>query len=155
VAKDLSVTHLVSLDGTTPVSLALPQGLTYDQWRDTLLAYAKVGKAMQWWIGDALQYGEDRYGEEYAQAASETGYSEESLRGFQWVSSRIPPAVRRSTLSWSHHQVVAGLRDEDIPTWLIHAEKHNWSVKDLRTATRPPPKEKAVCGMPDCPMREP
>jgi hypothetical protein len=145
------VTHLIPLAGTTPVSLALPDGLSYDAWRDTLLAYARVGKAMQFWLGDALQYGEDRYGEEYAQAASETGYSEESLRGFQWVSSRIPPSVRRLTLSWSHHQVAAG--SEDPKTWLDTAEANQWSVKDLRHAIRPP-KEKPICGHVDCPMRK-
>jgi hypothetical protein len=146
------VTHLVPLDGTTPVSLALPVGLTYSEWRDTILAYARLGKAVQFWIGDALCYGEDHFGELYAQAASETGYSSESLRGFQWVSSRIPPGVRRLTLSWSHHQVAAG--SEDPKTWLDTAEANQWSVKDLRHAIRPPA-PKAVCGMPNCPMRDP
>jgi hypothetical protein len=145
------MTHLVPLDGTTPVSLLLPEGLEYNQWRDTLLMYAKVGKAMQFWLGDALQYGEDRFGELYAQAASETGYSEESLRGFQWVASRIPASVRRLTLSWSHHQVAAG--SEDPKTWLDTAEASGWTVKELRHAIKPPV-PKAVCGMADCPMRK-
>jgi hypothetical protein len=145
------VTHLVPLDGTTPVSLQLPEGLEYDAWRDTLLMYAKVGKAMQFWLGDALLYGENRFGEQFAQAASETGYSEESLRGFLWVASRVPPSVRRLTLSWSHHQVAAG--SEDPKTWLDTAEANSWTVKDLRHAIKPPV-PKAVCGMPNCPMRK-
>jgi hypothetical protein len=144
------VTHLVPLDGTTPVSLQLPEGLPYDQWRDTLLMYAKVGKAMQFWLGDALLYGENRFGEQFAQAASETGYSEESLRGFLWVASRVPPHVRRLTLSWSHHQVAAGT---DKPAeWLDAAEECSWTVRELRHAIKPPV-PKAVCGMVDCPMR--
>ena len=77
------MTHLVPLEGTTPVSLQLPDGLPYEQWRDALHMYAKLGKASQFWIGDALQYGENRFGELYDQAASETGYSSESLRGMQ------------------------------------------------------------------------
>jgi hypothetical protein len=144
------VTSLVPLDGTTSVSLALPVGLTYDQWRDTLLAYARLGKAVQFWLGDALVYGENSFGEQYAQAASETGYSEESLRGFQWVSSRVPPSVRRLTLSWSHHQVAAG--SDDPKAWLDTAEAERWTVKELRHAIKPP-QPKAVCGMADCPMR--
>jgi hypothetical protein len=145
------VTHLVPLDGTTPVSLSLPEGMEYDQWRDALHMYAKLGKASQFWIGDALQYGEDRFGELYAQAASETGYSSESLRGMQWVASRIPASVRRLTLSWSHHQVAAG--SEDPKTWLDTAEAERWTVKELRHAIKPPT-PKAICGHPDCPMRE-
>ena len=113
--------------------------------------YAKLGKASQFWIGDALQYGENRFGELYAQAASETGYSSESLRGMQWVASRIPASVRRLTLSWSHHQVAAG--SEDPGSWLAIAERQEWTVKDLRHAIKPPA-PKAVCGMEGCPMRK-
>jgi hypothetical protein len=143
------VTHLVPLDGTTPVSLALPEGLAYEQWSDVLQMYAKLGKASQFWIGDALQYGEDRFGELYAQAASETGYSSESLRGMQWVASRIPASVRRLTLSWSHHQVAAG--SEDPKTWLDTAEAEQWTVKELRHAIKPPV-PKAICGYEHCPL---
>jgi hypothetical protein len=145
------VTHLVPLDGTTATSLTLPADLPYEQWRDAGLMYARLGKAVQWWLGDWLCYGENRFGELYAQAASETGYSEESLRGFQWVSSRVPPSVRRLTLSWSHHQVAAG---HDNPGKMLDiAEKHCLTVKELRHAIRPPV-PKAVCGEPNCPMRK-
>jgi hypothetical protein len=147
------MTHLVPLEGTTPVSLTLPE-MPYDEWRDTLLAVARVGKAVQFWLGDALLYGENRFGEQFAQAASETGYSEESLRGFLWVASRIPPSVRRPTLSWSHHQVVAGLEGEGPRVYLAAAEEGNWSVKELREYVRGPSKPKPVCGHTDCPMRE-
>jgi hypothetical protein len=144
------VTHLVPLDGTTPVSLTLPDGMAYGEWSSTLLAVARVGKAVQFWLGDALLYGENRFGEQFAQAASETGYSEESLRGFLWVASRVPPSVRRLTLSWSHHQVAAG---HDNPGKMLDiAEKHCLTVKELRHAIKPPV-PKAVCGMPLCPMR--
>jgi hypothetical protein len=145
------MTHLVPLEGTTATSLSLPADLQYEEWRSTLLAVSRIGKAVQFWLGDALLYGENRFGELMAQAASETGYSEESLRGFLWVASRIPPSVRRLTLSWSHHQVAAG--SEDPKTWLDTAEAGGWTVKELRHAIKPPV-PKAVCGMEDCPMRK-
>jgi hypothetical protein len=148
------VTHLVPLEGTTATSLSLPADLPYEQWRDTLLAVSKVGKAVQFWLGDVLLYGEDRFGEEFAQAASETGYSEESLRGFLWVASRVSPSVRRSTLSWSAHQVVAALPPDQQSAFLATAERENWSVRQLRDTVKGPPKPKAVCGMEGCPMRE-
>jgi hypothetical protein len=139
------------LDGTTPVSLQLPQGLSYDQWRDTGLAYARLGKAVQWWLGDWLVYGDQAFGELYAQAASETGYSEESLRGFQWVSGMIEPRHRNKNLSWSHHQVAAG--QDEPEKWLNLAETAGWSVRELREAIKPP-KKKAICGYEACPMRK-
>ena len=147
----VGVTHLVPLEGTTATSLSLPADLPYEQWRDALHMYAKLGKASQFWIGDALQYGEDRFGELYAQAASETGYSSESLRGMQWVASRIPPSVRRLTQSWSAHQAVAGT--DNPGEWLDKAETNGWTVKELKHAIRPPA-PKAVCGMENCPMRK-
>jgi hypothetical protein len=148
------MTHLVPLDGTTPVSLTLPEGLAYDAWRDTLHAYARLGKASQWWIGDALKYGEDHFGEEFAQAVSDLGYSEESLRGMLWVASRVAPNVRRPTLSWSAHQVVAALPPDQQTAFLATAEREGWTVKQLRETVKGPPKPKAVCGYPECPMRE-
>ena len=145
------MTHLVPLEGTTPTSLSLPADLQYEEWRDAGLMYARLGKAVQWWLGDWLCYGEARFGELYAQAASETNYSEESLRGFQWVSSRVPPSVRRLTLPWSAHQAVAGT--DNPGEWLDKAETNGWTVKELKHAIRPP-EPKAVCGMTDCPMRK-
>jgi hypothetical protein len=149
------VTALIPLEGATTTALTLPVEMGYEEWRSTLLAVARIGKASQWWIGDALLHGENRFGEQFAQAASETGYSEESLRGFLWVASRIPPSVRRPTLSWSHHQVVAGCGDtEEAKDWLEIAERSTMSVRELREAIRGPAKPKAVCGMAGCPMRE-
>ncbi len=146
------MTALIPLEGATATALTLPTTLPYDEWARTGLALARMGKAVQWWIGDWLLFGENRFGEQFAQAASETGYSEESLRGFLWVASRIPPSVRRPTLSWSHHQVVAGT--EKPAEWLDAVEECKWSVRELREAISGPPKPKAVCGMTDCPMRE-
>ena len=146
------MTSLIPLDGATPTALTLPEKLEYGEWARTGLALARMGKAVQFWLGDWLLYGESAFGEEMAQAATETGYSEESLRGMLWVASRIPPSVRRPTLSWSHHQVVAG---SDMPgIHLMNAETNNWSVKQLREAVRGPSKPKPECGMAGCPMRK-
>jgi hypothetical protein len=148
------MTHLVPLEGTTATSLTLPADLPYDQWRDALAMYAKLGKASQWWIGDALKYGEDHFGEEFAQAVSDLGYSEESLRGMLWVASRVAPNVRRPTLPWSAHQVVAALSPEEQSAFLVTAEREGWTVRQLREMVKGPPREKPVCGMEGCPMRK-
>ena len=146
------MTALIPLEGATATSLTLPEQLGYEEWRSTLLAVARIGKASQFWLGDALLHGELHFGEQMAQAASETGYSSESLRSFLWVSSRIPPAVRRLTLSWSHHQVAAG--SDDPRTVLDTAEANQWSVRELREAVKGPPKPRTICGYEHCPMRK-
>ena len=146
------MTSLIPLDGATPTALTLPEKLEYGEWARTGLALARMGKAVQWWLGDWLLYGESAFGEEMAQAATETGYSEESLRGMLWVASRIPPSVRRPTLSWSHHQVAAGTECPE--EHLRVAEQMGWNVKAMRENVRGPAKPKPVCGMENCPMRE-
>jgi hypothetical protein len=146
------VTALIPLDGASPTALTLPPDLSYEEWRTTGHALGRLGKAVQWWLGDWLLHGESHFGEAFAQAATETGYSEESLRGFLWVSSRIPPSVRRSTLSWSHHQVVAG--QDNAEELLLRAECQQLSVSRLREAVKGPPTPKPVCGMEGCPMRD-
>ena len=60
-------------------------------------------------IGDALRYGERRWGETYAQVMDATGMAYQTLANAKWVASRVPVQRRRTELSWSHHAEVASL----------------------------------------------
>ena len=59
----------------------------------------EVAQTVQWWIGDALNFGEQRYGEMYTQAIDETGLDYQTLpnwKGANWhqlggVAVRIVP----------------------------------------------------------------
>lgn len=146
------VTALIPLDGATPTALSLPPNLTYEEWRDTGLAYTRLGAAVKFWIGDWLLYGEQHYGELMPQAAAETGYEPETLRVMLWVATKIPPEMRRASLPWSHHQVVAA--QPNVAELLDQAEAQKLTVSALKALVRGPAKPKAVCGMADCPMRK-
>jgi hypothetical protein len=147
------------LPGSTPVSLALPLGMSEDEYTRVGQAIHRMGRAVQWYLGDWLLYGEGAWGERYAQFASETGFSEEMLAQCQRVASRFaPPAFgdtllesdtdsgsphvpdagytirprRRDTLSWTHHHAVAALPPAEADRWLDVAEKDGLSVSKLR-----------------------
>jgi hypothetical protein len=95
-----------------------------------------IDRASQWWIGDWLRYGTERWGEKYTQAARITGYDVPSLRNMAWLASEFEISRRRDTLTWSHHAAVAALEPEQQDTWLDRASEEHLSVADLRGEIR-------------------
>lgn len=116
----------------TRTSLELDSRLTYDDWRSVGLNLAQLKDWSNFAIGDWLEYGEIHYGEQYSQAASDTGISEDKLMLFKHVAHRVDQLRRNKSLSWSHHLEVAKLRPDEQELWLGLAEKSRWSVRDLR-----------------------
>ncbi len=95
-----------------------------------------VGRRIQWLLGDWIAYGSAKFGQRYTWAAKVTGYDTQSLMNMVYVASRFSVSRRRESLSWSHHEAVAALEDEDQDTWLDRAVEHRWSVSDLRMMLR-------------------
>jgi hypothetical protein len=95
-----------------------------------------IDRASQWWIGDWLRYGTQRWGEKYTQAAKITGYDVPSLRNMAWIASEFEISRRRDTLTWSHHSAVAALEPEEQERWLDRASDERLSVADLRGELR-------------------
>jgi hypothetical protein len=87
-------------------------------------------------LGDALIYGEADYGEEYAQAIDMTRkvmqLSEKSIKNAAWICASIPPALRRETLTFAHHEAVAALDEEEQREFLNQAESENLTVSGLK-----------------------
>lgn len=122
--------QLVLPGRVSTVGLDLPPDLTFEQWNGIGAALQGVDRALQWWIGDWLRFGERRYGEMYAQAVETTGKAYQSLADAKWVADKIDFSRRRESLSWSHHKEVAGREDAD--ELLDLAESDRLSVRDLR-----------------------
>jgi hypothetical protein len=87
-------------------------------------------------LGDALTFGEAAYGEEYAQAIDLTRkviqLSEKSIKNASWICASIAPSLRRETLTFSHHEVVAPLDPEEQSEFLDQAESENLTVSALK-----------------------
>lgn len=95
-----------------------------------------ISRCSQWWIGDWIRYGTQRWGEKYVQAARITGYDVASLRNMAWVASRFDSSLRSDKLTWSHHALLAPLEFEKAKYWMERAIEERWSVADLRTELR-------------------
>jgi len=90
------------------------------------------------WIGDWLNYGEQKYGGMYKDIEKLTGLKNNTLRVYKYVASRIGMLNRINNLQWQHHRLVAKLSVDQQTHWLDTAENGNgkgvWKVKDLRRA---------------------
>jgi hypothetical protein len=100
-----------------------------------------ISRCNQWWLGDWVRYGTDKWGEKYTQAAKITGYDPRSLANMASISAAFETSRRRENLTWSHHVAVAALPEVEQEAWLDRAASEAFSVADLRTELRAAPKE--------------
>lgn len=103
---------------------------TYENWVGYGRRLEFVEGAIQWLIGDWLNYGERKWGEMYAQAV--TKEQAKTWRNYKWVSDRVKLSLRKDNLSWSHHQMVAPLDPSEQEIWLLIAKQKGWSANELR-----------------------
>jgi N6-adenosine-specific RNA methylase IME4 len=129
--KELVIPGTVSATG-----LVLPSSLTFEQWQDVCSRIGMATKACLWWWGDALNYGEAKWGEMYARALDESDYEYQTLINAKVVSSRFELNRRRLNLSWSHHQEVAALAPAQADAMLDAAEDEKQTRDELRRAVR-------------------
>ena len=128
--------EIVSTNSYNPTYLDLPLDLEYDEWIHRGKVLILMFKAGPWWLGDWLNFGEDRYGEKYVQAVELTGKDLDTLRKYQWVAKAIPPERRLEILSYSHHAAVAALPPPQQTELLKQASKNEWNESQMRQAVR-------------------
>lgn len=105
---------------------------TFEQWHEAGKWLKYVEGAIQWWIGDWLNYGETRWGEMYTQALEETDYAKGTLRNQKYIADKIPPSRRNDKLHYSHHIEVASLEPEQQIEMLDLAEQECLTARQLR-----------------------
>ncbi len=121
-----------------PFGVRANRPVDYDEWAENLRAVLRMGRALPWIIADMVIYGEDRWGERYAQAIEATGYSYQTLQNFVWVGRRIGYTERAAYpgLTFGHWSEVARLEPSLRCALLDQAVADEWSVRDLRAAVR-------------------
>lgn len=109
---------------------------TFEQWSECGEFIKKSNSAMNFWIGDWLNYGKAKYGETYSQAIHETDFEYGTLANAKYVSSKIEPSRRRENLSFAHHQELASLPIDKQDKWLKKASEDNLTREELRIFLR-------------------
>lgn len=122
--------------GETPLwearetQLVICPGLTWDEWEEKWQTLDLTQKNINWWVGDALKYAAEAYGEKYSQVI-DPKYAEQH-RGILRVALRIPAPYRKASLSWSAHREVASADTiEERIEILDLAEANNWGSREI------------------------
>lgn len=128
---------------TSPTGIAVAPEIPETLWRthtaNVAMMYEAVGKkhsqaAMI--LGDLLAFGEERFGERYADCIDSTReymrVAISTLKNWQWISGKIDPSRRRENLSLSHHEAVAKLPADEQNEFLRLADNEGLSVTELK-----------------------
>lgn len=124
---------------------------TFEQWQECGGFIRKAEGSVHFWIGDWLNYGEQKYGEKYTQAIDETNFSYQTLKNDAYVAKQIDLSRRRDDVSWGIHAEIAPfepaeqdrLLDKAVNTKMtiqqLRKEKHRLLLEDVRPITTTDP----------------
>lgn len=111
--------------------------ITEDEWMELGQIIGMFESSVQWWLGDWFLTAERKWKATYEQVAARTGYAVRTLHDFAYVARSVDVSIRIETLTWGHHQVVAGLDPASQRAWLEHAAANGLSIAKLRAAINP------------------
>lgn len=123
--------NLVRLEPDGMIS-HINEPVPFEDWLEFGNKLWTVHNAIQWAIGDWVEYGKTHYGEKYSQALDITRYTEGTLYNFGYVARNIETSRRRENLSWTHHAAVASLEPDAQDTLLDIAESQQMGRDELR-----------------------
>lgn len=111
------------------VLIVLP-GIEWSEWTELWSAIEQTHKSEKFWLGDALLYAEQSFPDQWTQVVDEKYIHQQ--KGALWVASRIPPAERRESLSWSVHREVASLKKPSRRKTILNlAEAGKWGTREV------------------------
>lgn len=129
----------------TPNGLRVIGNYTFEQWVQFGKGLSIFHKGLLFLIGDWVNAGEERFGEKYAQALSETDFAYQTLANAASIARKIPMERRRlEKLSGAIHATVASLTPEEQIKWLRRAEEEKLSVRELRLLVKGEDKDEVV-----------
>lgn len=105
----------------------------YETWYAYGAGLRRIESALQWVIGDWLNYGDKTYGETYAQAVDES--QAKTWQNYKWVSASVETSLR-GEVSWTHHKAIASLDPADQKRLLDEAVAKDLSVRELKELVR-------------------
>ena len=125
---------------TTRLELAIVP--TWEQAEQITGTLDRIGRNVNWWIGDWLNYLADLFPEQWTQLLPDIGWDNKTLMNWKFVAENVRPNARYENLTWSHHEAVAGQPPERQDELLAMAMEGGWTVSRLREEIRGPKKEK-------------
>lgn len=112
-----------------PTRLVLRPDTPFEVWQAVMSKLRDAERSLQFWVGDALVYGEAHYGEA---AFADLERQDKTLANWATVSRGVAPSRRRESLRFSHHAEVVSLKPEQQTEVLDKAEENDWTVRETR-----------------------
>ena len=113
---------------------------SFAEWENCGAFLQQIEGAVQWWIGDWLNYGERAYGEKYSQALDVTGIELRTLEDYAYVAKNVETTDRSVGVGWTLHRLLAPFSSTNQREWLAEVVTGDdgvpWSLSRLRTAIR-------------------
>lgn len=116
MSKSLVKSNALSLD--SPHFLYTAEGLfvegspTFEQCETELSKLKHINKALQFFIGDLLNYMEGQFGESYSQALDAFDYSIGSFANMKSVAKEFPADRRRESIPYTYYAAIQSLDAE-------------------------------------------
>lgn len=116
------------------IGLLIPDDLRMDfaRYQKTVDAVWVADQGRAWAAGDLLIYGERYLDGIYENAFDAFKYVPETLENKRWLCRRFPRENRYSTLTFSHHAIVAPYNDEVAYTLLGIAAERQLTTRQLK-----------------------
>lgn len=128
VASDLVAdAFAIGLTGLTVIGTP-----SYEDWMREVDSNWHSENALSWSRGDLLLYGEDKFGEQFAQAIDNTRWKAQTVDNVMSVCRKFPPDERRPMVSFSSHAECASLQGENRKLALDKLETGEWGRADVR-----------------------
>lgn len=117
------------------LALSMPDGTTLDDWTTQGHKLVIGFHQLNWYIGDWLNFGIEKFGPEAQTIALNTFQKTlpELTRAID-VATKFPPDQRRPELSFSHHKHVVKLDDEQAKAVLDKAVQSGQSASEVKKA---------------------
>lgn len=136
--------HLEGSDWCELTSIGLKvkrKAASFEEMEHTLNQLMITGKGSPLALGDAMDLGEKRHGEKWAQAVDvnrKTGVKVKTLLEYQRVSQNVAFSIRmeNQNVEWSHYQVIANQPKDLRASWVKAVAKHGWTVVELKREIR-------------------
>jgi N6-adenosine-specific RNA methylase IME4 len=112
-------------------NLVFKRDVNKDEWMQVFKGLKTIEGCVQFWIGDALAYRQQKWGM-YDDIAEEVGINKKELSDLKWVAENVKSSGRQENLSYNHHREVAKLEPNKQEQFLNKAVEEKLSVRDLR-----------------------
>ena len=120
------------------VGLVFVKDMPLEKWESLGRSLFDMQDGWQWWIGDWINYGEQKWGETYKAAIEVTGRSYKTLANVARICKAFEITRRRVNLPFKHHVEVESLEPEKQDEILDQAEADGLTTRQVREQVKGP-----------------